>query len=154
MTAFESLYNKLSALGIYDLQEGTKKYAELMAYAEGLELIYEELDTLLKECFVSTAEDFGLNNYEDMMAVCNMDQSLSGRRNSIMSTLQITNSDSRMKDFDKICGIFNIHGTFSDEPGKLIFNCTDSLTADQKEIITEQMKKFCPVSTTLQFNTV
>ncbi len=73
---------------------------------------------------------------------------------SIMSMLQISNSDNRLKDFDKILGIYNIHGTFSDEPGKVIFDCTDSLTSTQKESITEHMKRFCPANTTLQFNTV
>ena len=154
MTAFQSLFNKLSASGLYNLQEGTKEYAELMAYAEGLKLIYEDLDILLREYFVQTAEGFGLENYEEMMQVCNIDQSLSGRRNSIMSMLQISNSDNRLKDFDKILGIYNIHGTFSDEPGKVIFDCTDSLTSTLKESITEHMKRFCPANTTLQFNTV
>ena len=144
MTAFDSMAEKLKATGLYDISEGTFLYAEIAAYAAGIEIYCEILDELLREHFIATAESYGLEMYEKMLSVCNIDKSLEGRRNSIISAMSVTNSDFTKSGFEKLPGIFNIHGSFSEEAGKLKFTCTDTLSDEQRISIAEQMSVFKP----------
>lgn len=138
--------NALEKTGLYDVSEGTMIYAELMAYAEGLDIYFGELERLEKECFVSTAEGEGLEVREAMISRMNPDDSLSGRRNSIISAMSIDINDFDTAGMEKVRDSFNVHGSFSFDTSnfKVIFNCTDALSAGQISRLTEQMKAFMP----------
>ncbi len=60
MDVLTMLREKLDGCGLYDLQQGTVVYAELAAYAAGLQMIYDQLEELERELFITTAEDRGL----------------------------------------------------------------------------------------------
>lgn len=64
MDSLNSMVSKLSATGIYSLNEDSNVYSELKAYAEGLDVLVSELEVMLRECFFSTAEDYGLERAE------------------------------------------------------------------------------------------
>lgn len=55
---------KLSPLGIYDTENSTVLKAELKAYAEGLDTLFDTLSVLERELFIPTAESFGLSSRE------------------------------------------------------------------------------------------
>lgn len=136
----------LEKTGLYDVSEGSVIYAELMAYAEGLDIYFNELERLKKECFVLTAEGEGLEVREAMFGRMNLDDSLSGRRNAIIKAMSVCGKDFDLSGMEKVRDSFNAHGTFSFDPVefKVIFTCTDDLSASQASLLEEQMKVFMP----------
>ena len=52
--------NKLSAIGIYNIENGSNIYNELKAYSVELDRIFSELDTMLREYFIETAQSYGI----------------------------------------------------------------------------------------------
>lgn len=154
MTAFESMSEKLSKTGLYRTDEGCLIYAELMAYASGLDLYYDALDELLRECFVITAESYGLELREKLIKKCNVDDSIEGRRKSILAALSITVNDFTSSGFYKCLDIFNINGTFTaDFQNKIITVYLQSLEDTEKtEKIRQQLSEFLPPQFTVEFS--
>ena len=146
MTAFESLQEKLSATGLYDISQGTLIYAELMAYAEGLQIVYDILEELLRECFVPTAESYGLLRRGKLIRHLNLDHTLPGKRQTILLTLSLFQTDYTLAGMEKVRDSFNAHGSFSvsADPLKVIFTCTDELSAVQRQRLEEEMAKQMP----------
>ena len=60
MNSFSSMKNKLSAIGIYNIENGSNIYNELKAYSVELDRIFSELDTMLREYFIETAQSYGI----------------------------------------------------------------------------------------------
>ena len=52
MSRLQALRDALRPLGIYKLEKGTLVYAELAAYAAGLDLLEDGLDELEREAFL------------------------------------------------------------------------------------------------------
>ncbi len=57
----------LRPLGLYSLEGGTLVDAELAAYGAGFALVEAQLGALERECFLQTAEDYGLSLREAAM---------------------------------------------------------------------------------------
>ena len=92
MTAYESIKNKLSATEIYDIKQGGLIDAEIRAYAVALQVVYDKVDVLLRECFVQTAESYGLEQLESMARTYMNGDTLEIRRNKLINRLQINPS--------------------------------------------------------------
>ncbi len=60
MSALQSMIKKLAPVTIYNITQNSNIYAELSAYANAIDSLNEELDTALRECFISTSESYGL----------------------------------------------------------------------------------------------
>ena len=146
MTAFDALKEKIESTGLYDVKEGSTVYAEIMAYAEGLKIFYDALDELLRECFITTAESYGLTLREDAIHKYNLDRSIEGRRKSIMAALSINRSEFKYSSLQRIIDTFNIKAAFgiNKEKNKIICSCSNRLTETEVLILTEQIKKFMP----------
>lgn len=146
MSEFQQMKEILSATGLYDVSEGSLIYAELMAYAKGLDLLFDELEEMLRECFVVTAQSYGLTIRENFLKRFHLDNTLEGRRNAIINALSVCQTDYTYAGMRKIRDSFNVHGDFhaSVSPLKVTFQCTDKLTSSQKQLLADQMKRFMP----------
>lgn len=148
MSEFQIMSNILSATGIYDISLGEPVYAEIMAYAEGLDMLFGEVEELLRECFVSTAESYGLTYREDWIKkyIYKRNADIDNRRNAVINTLSVCQTDYTCSGMRKISDSFNINGNFHSytSPLKVTFECTDAITDTQKNIIEDQMKRFMP----------
>ncbi|NCC87424.1 MAG: DUF2313 domain-containing protein [Clostridia bacterium] len=82
----DQLKSMLSPLGIYNTDSSTTLNAELCAYACGINLVKAQTQKLLEEGFVQTAQDFGLELREDMLAI-SPNQTLELRREEIVEKL-------------------------------------------------------------------
>lgn len=80
------LKGMLLPLGIYNTDSSTTLNAELCAYACGINLVKAQTQKLLEEGFVQTAQDFGLDLREDMLAI-SPKQTLELRREEIVQKL-------------------------------------------------------------------
>lgn len=154
MTAFESMSEKLAKTGLYSTSEGNLVYAELMAYAEGLDIYYNVLDELLRECFVATAESYGLTMREEFLRKCNVYDSIEGRRKSIIAALSICNTDYTMEGFEKCLDIFGIEGTLTEDAENRLFtfDCTTAIPENKLELIKEQLSQFFVPNFDFEFN--
>ena len=66
MSVISDLIKKLQPLNLYSLSKTSNVYFELSVYASELENINSSIDELLKECFVQTAESYGVDNIESI----------------------------------------------------------------------------------------
>ena len=146
MRAFDSMKDKLSKTGLYQIEEGSMIYNELAAYAVGLDIIYSAVEELIRECFVQTAVDYGLTVRESILRKCNTDLTVDGRRNAITAAMSIGNIDNTVSALGKYPKIFNINGEFTEKisENKIVFTCDDVLTDEQKEHIEFQMGEYMP----------
>ena len=101
MTALQSIKKKLSPLGIYNLETGTNITAELSAYAYALDNHRNNMDTALRECFISTCEDYGLEIREKILGRLRADCSISQRRDMLRLRRGFGDSDFTLRGFDK-----------------------------------------------------
>ncbi len=136
----------LEQTGLYDIREGTVIYAEMMAYAAGLDPYFEELERLLGECFVDTAQGIGLTLREAWLGTMNLDQTLTGRRNALRRALSINSREVTSAQLQNVLQLFNVHGTltYDQTNHKTVLTCTDPLTSAQKQRLQSQLGQLMP----------
>ena len=146
MSEFQKMSGRLSETGLYEVSSNSLIYAELKAYSEGLDMFFNGLDEMLRECFVETAESYGLTMRESWLKRYNPDRTTASRRNAIIKALSVCQTDYTFEGMRKIRDSFNLNGNFYSytSPLKVTFECTDTLTNSQKTILSNQMKKFMP----------
>ena len=151
MSEFERMRDILRKTGLYRIEEGDVVYAELMAYCEGLDMCFDELDEITSECFIETAESYGLEKREAMLRRMNFDESLAGRRSRLISALSVSRADVARRDFARICDSFNAAGrfSFSDDTMTLTFTPETEMTEAEKLLFSEQLERFIPCWTKL-----
>ena len=66
MFVLEQMKDMLYPLGIYSLDDNSLVTCELKVYADEFEKLHERLNTLLSECFISTALSYGLEKAEEL----------------------------------------------------------------------------------------
>lgn len=138
---------RLEQTGLYDVSEGSVVYAELMSYAVGLDLFFDELEKIRRDVFFDIFEGSEPGVYEKLMSVCSLDNSAKGRKNSITSTLSVTDKDFTINGLKKIMGIYNIDGDIS-ENGRIInINCRNKLSKSQEKAINDDIQRFAPLHT-------
>ncbi len=145
MSEFEMMSERLLQTGLYDISEGSMIYAEIMAYAAGLDLYFDELERIRSEIFFDISEGSEPGIFERLVSVCNTDKSPEGRRKSIMSALSVTNKDFTLEGMKKIMGIYNIDGDISEQDGNIIINCKNKLSEGEEKAINENIQRFAPL---------
>lgn len=147
MSSLESMIKKLSPLGVYNLSENTMVYAELAAFSIGLDMLRENLDTLLKENFVATAEDFGLKNTERLLGNVRDDLMLSERREMLKERLSLNVADFTLAGFEKMLKILGTLGVIEEYPKtqRIVLNLAgEEYSEAEREWIVSQAKALLP----------
>lgn len=146
MGEYENIKHILESTGLYQLTEGNFIDAEIKAYAAALDIYFEALQNMYRELMISTAESYGLEFYEKNMNLYSLDDTLSGRRETISKILSVSNSDFTENQLKKIFEKFHIHGTLSYNGADktYTFTYTDTITQKQKNLLENQMARFIP----------
>ena len=147
MSSLESMIKKLSPLGVYSLKEGSVVYAELAAFSEGLDILRENLETLLKESFIATAEDYGLKIPERLVGNVRSDLPLSKRREMLNERLSLNITDFTPEGFEKMLRILGTPGNIEEYPHieRIVLNLSGvDYTEAQREWIVSQAKALLP----------
>lgn len=149
MSEFEIMKEILEKTGLYQVEEGNVLYAELMAYAEGLDIFFNELNTLTSECFAATASSYGLSVRENMLRRLNFNSSISGRRQRLLKALSIGSGDYDYAGMEKVRDSFNITGSFnfSQSNMKITFECPEFMSQARRGELENNMKELMPVWT-------
>lgn len=106
MSTLDSMIQKLTPLGIYNLKEGSINFAELAAFSQGLDLLRDSLKSLLRENFISTAETYGIENLERMVGSVQDDLPLKKRREMLTQRLSLSTADFTPEGFEKCSGLW------------------------------------------------
>ena len=147
VTAYESIKNKLSATEIYDIKQGGLIDAEIRAYAVALQVAYDKVDVLLRECFVQTAESYGLEQLESMARTYMNGDTLEIRRNKLINRLQINPSiigkDALKKQVASLGLECNITENIADS--KIYVDILTEVADDKKEFLKAELLRFAPL---------
>lgn len=147
MTALDSMIKKLTPLNVYDLSSSSLIYAELVAFAVGLDFLRDSTDMLLKECFVATAEDFGITERERMWGNIRTDLTLDKRRTMLTRRLSFSPQDFTPEGFNKVLEFMGIEGEIEEQPKALRISLKltqREYSAALREWIVAQLKGLFP----------
>lgn len=93
MSVLQQMKDMLSPLGIYNLEDGSLVTQELTVYAHELEKLHEELAVMLRELFISTAQDYGIEKIEELFQRVRHDLGIGERRDRISNYMTLSNTD-------------------------------------------------------------
>lgn len=147
MKSLESMINKLSPLGVYNLSEGSVNYAELAAFSVGLDILKDSLDEILRESFVLTAEGYGLENLERIVGNVRSDLSLSERREMLTERLSLSIGDFTPEGFGRMLRLMGVEGEIEEYPAaqRIVINLSEGdYNNAQREWIISQAKELLP----------
>ncbi len=128
MSAINSMVTKLSTLPIYDLNiDGSLVMAELLAYNEGFALLQRKLDELERECFISTAESFGISLKERVYSSIKDDLTLAQRREMLIYRYSVTSNDFNKESIEKALVSAGIRCYIIENPSQksIYINCLE-----------------------------
>ncbi|MGN1432475.1 MAG: hypothetical protein ACI4XI_02120 [Ruminococcus sp.] len=155
MSSYDSMKEKLNSVGIYSIDESSNISKELTACAEGLDSLFENLDAMTKEYFIETAENFGIVRREKFLGKEKTEYSTEKRRE--MLELQEQNMGGKctpdaFSDILRSCGLTDF--AFVEQPTdyKLTVNINDTLSQEQKKIVTERINLEFPLHLTIEIN--
>lgn len=81
---------------------------ELFAFAKGIELIGNRLKNMERECFVSTAEDYGLTTKERYFDSIQRTDNIEDRREMLLSILSVDETDFNLNGMKKFMKQFPV----------------------------------------------
>ncbi len=155
MDSFDSMKNKLSDVGIYNIEKGSNVYNELKAYSVELDRIFSELDTMLREYFIETAQSYGITLREKFSGREKTEYSLEKRREMLKIQQQMMGSECTPKSFEnflKGCGLVNFRISESFAKQRIAVNISDELSSAAKKEIEEKINAEVPAQILVTFN--
>ena len=108
MSSYDSMKEKLNAVGIYSIDENSNISKELIACAEGLDSLFDNLDTMTKEYFIETAESFGIVRREKFLGKERTEYSTEKRREMLILQEQYMGGKCTLDAFSDVlrsCGL-------------------------------------------------
>lgn len=146
MTAYESMVNKLLPLSIYNIATDSLIEAELRAYAEVLQELYDDVDDALKECFVQTAEGEGLTSLELMTRAYESGDTLEERREKIITRLSIKPTDIGVEGLKKAVKSLGLDCNIREVPPNswLYIDILTNVDESKRSFVEAEVKKFAP----------
>ncbi len=147
MDALQSMRAKLTPLGIYNITNSSNIHKELFSYAAALDKHRENLDKLLRECFISSARDYGIEIREKAIGDLRSSYTLEKRREMLTLRNSINENSftsSSLVKFLKCMGITNY--TISENPtdSLIIIRVLNTFSESDKRWILNQLYLFLP----------
>lgn len=158
MGSFESMANVLSAVGAYDIDSGSEVRRELRSYALELDALSEEIEEVLGESVVVTAEDEGLLFYEKLVGRLGNGLSLEDRREMIIYLLTLNSNDNTIGGIEKFFRSLGLECEIYERPhifDLYIVPLSRDFTVREKRFIINRAKEFlpCHLTFTIDFRT-
>lgn len=149
MTSLESMTAKLAPLRLYEITEGSEIYTELAVFAAELDAAFAELEVMTRECFIETAQSWGISEREKFTGKEKTALSLEERRELLKTAEYITGADFRTSGFESFvrsCGAQDF--TYHEGPSLAKINLIihDELDSGTKKLLEERMEAYCPAN--------
>ena len=116
MSVLQQMKDMLSPLGIYNLDDGSLVTCELRVYASQLEKLHQKLATMLKEFFISTAQDYGIEKIEELFMRIRPDLSIEERKERISRYMTLCNMDFCEENIRSQLRLAGIYADFTQNP--------------------------------------
>lgn len=155
MGTLASLMDTMNALSIYDVKESTLIYAELVALAEGLDIVNNKLQELERESFVGTSESYGIDFRERVLGALRSNLSLERRREMLIYQMGLTSNDYTRESMERALVVCGIESSVVEYPkeNKLYINVIEILdNGFTEEQIKTSAQKFLPLHLDLEFD--
>lgn len=155
MNVLTQLKSRLKPLGLYNLSSESIINAELSAYAVGLEFLNDKFAELERECFISTAQSFGLDLREKLFGYLKSDLDTSERRERLLYKSKITSNDytkAKIEEAARSCGI---EGYIIENNGgyEFDFNCSDTFSSvEERKSAVDEATEFLPAHLRCNFD--
>lgn len=149
MTSYESMTAKLRATGLYRLTNGGAVSLELQAYAQELDRLFGEIDEMLREAFIPTAETYGITERERMIGRERDDLSLARRRELLLRRESRTVGSSSPQDLNDVieaCGVTDYDVDFTPRLCQIDVTVRDALDDFQKAALEANVNAFAPIT--------
>lgn len=147
MNVLDSLIERHRPLHIYDIRQGSNIYWELIAYAEGLQMLRDELDTMLRECFPATAESYGLEIPERLWGKVRDDLDRDKRREMLITRGSFGYDDFTPEGIQKLLRFLGVQGIVYEYPyiNRIVVDTKGrNLSEGQKNWIRTQLESLLP----------
>ena len=155
MSRLQALRDALRPLGIYKLEKGTLVYAELAAYAAGLDLLEDGLDELEREAFLPTAQGEGISRREEIYGKPKTLLPLRERREMLLYRGAINNRNNTREDLERALVACGLRAQVKEnlDGASIYINCFDFLEDFQgQEEIKAAAKEFLPCHLEAEFD--
>lgn len=150
ITALQSIKEKLLPLSI-NISNDTITF-EIMTYASELQKIYDELDKIENEMFISTANDYGLIQRENILDMTLTETDITKRQKSLLFREMLISNPQNKTNTIKALSAYGIECTiienFNDNIITVQVTNTDSLTNTQK-YYTDKIKNTLPINSNI-----
>ena len=110
MNSLDSMTKKLENTKIYAVKPGGRNYAEIKAFSVGLDMIFNELDEMLREYYIDTAQSYGLTERERFTGAVRDDLSIEKRRELLKTREQTNEKFCTPEAFNKILQGYGLGG--------------------------------------------
>lgn len=147
IASLKSITDKLGPLGIYNLSESSLVYKELVMYSVALDEVHLLLEELERECFVQTAQSYGLSNREKIWGFERDDLSKEKRQSIILNRLNIDENNFTPEAMRNFLSVVNFDAEMEEYPAEnriVITNKTTKYSKAKRAWIREQLINFFP----------
>lgn len=147
MDSLSSVIQKLEPLGVYNLKPGSNIYWELYAYCKELDRLNTELDEMVKEAFIPTAETYGLTQKEKLYDQGSEGISTALRRSMLIKRFSARDDTFTLKDITVFISGLGIEFQLTESPKEntVIAEVSKSVYTQEKEsFIKEQIQGVMP----------
>lgn len=148
MKAFESMTKKLLPTGLYTLEENGGVANELKTYSVGIDSKDDELDVIIREAFVPSAEDYGLSMWEELFGAAQSGTDVNRRREMIKGRLRLTDNSFTPSGADEIVRSLGIESfAITENPSRFVVTVdlsTGSYTKARRKWIKGQLEELLP----------
>lgn len=110
MNSLDSMTKKLENTKIYAVKPGGRNYAEIKAFSVGLDMIFNELDEMLREYYIDTAQSYGLTERERFTGAVRDDLRIEKRRELLKTREQTNEKFCTPEAFNKILQGYGLGG--------------------------------------------
>lgn len=152
----ESLKRKLAPIRMYRTNARYLGY-ELKIYADEIERLYEELDAMFPERFISTATGIGLSQYEEMFGPAREDLPTDTRRELLLLRLTLGGGDFTPAGVRQALDSFGLEYVISEYPtfNRLNIIAQSEYSRAEQAFIEREVTKIVPAHLEFQivFNT-
>lgn len=113
MSVLQQMKDMLSPLGIYNLEEGSLVMCELRVYASQFEKLHQELATMLREFFIHSAQDYGIEKIEELFQRVRPDLPIEERKERISRYMTLCNIDFSTENIENQLTLAGVSAEFT-----------------------------------------
>lgn len=158
MNSYDNMIGAMYPIGAYSLNVGDLVCKELWTYAQTFDDITREITDTIRECFVSTSLDKGLEAYERIVGAPRDDLPEPVRRSMVTALLNVNDNDFTLDGIQKFFDSLDFECVIYEDPQAfdlLIVPTGREYSKAEREYIRKRAADFlpCHLTFTIEFRT-